>query len=486
LAPQTLKIMFFHHASLCGSRLRTTSVLFALELCGFASGCSRDVSHEGDAAVSTDALTDADVAAMDGREVDAPYVPDDVGPAIVDDAGWATPRWLPPYTNVQFATDPARMIEPLVWVPCRDGRDGCRELQRDGCGDPYPGLGQFATQTNHGRKNWLSVTWTTIDPTRRRDERIVAMTELDGPTAMAWKCTSAPWELPDGLTYPRVVDDIPYSFIRFKSTRNRNDRDRLAILQGFPTTAPGRPANLRIVDNYHDLRGASERYFDLSTTTAIFSSEQAVAYIPLRPDLPVRVFHDPSNAFAFELVQVHGDTAFWEANIRTNGEDYRSEEWTVRGNEAPRRLLAPPGGVLNAFDTDGTTMAWVVGYDLVPARSHFARSRLYMAPYTSNPDKLQPRLVLSFGASNLDGGHAMQNGFYATGNFLGPFYVVDLRDGSYWEINSQPGGMRLLRPIFISDTEVGFESWLPMHDCFTVVRLRMDTLGARHAPQDPT
>jgi hypothetical protein len=278
---------------------------------GCASSCER-ATPPVDVATAKDVA--ADVEFDDTGAVDVPDLPDDIGPAIVDEEGWAAPGWLPSFANVRFATNPARLVAPPVWVPCRDGRVGCRELQRqDVCGDPTPGGGEYASQMNHGRRNWMVFGRTERGSTREQDARVIAVSEVDGDAVLAWKRREGPLLPYEGATNPRVVDDIPYSFVRFSDNREQPEFNRLAILRGTPTIAAGRPPNLRILDNARDLRGATERYFDLSMTTAGFSSEQAVAYVPLREGLPVRSFPRPPGTTAFRTVQVEGDTVFWEA-----------------------------------------------------------------------------------------------------------------------------------------------------------------------------
>lgn len=455
--------------------------LFATVLCGCAAGC------EGGSATQPDAAMVTDVSA-DRVPPDAPQPADagvDVPPAHVDDGGWARPGWLPAFTNVRFATDPERMVERPVWVPCSDGRVGCRELERgQACGNPWPALTIAATQMNHGRRTWFAFTHFVLGPTGTETEtdQIISLMELDGPVWMAWR---SPMLRPrsNGQVIPIVADDQPTSLVRFQDPLSQQEFNNVAILPGLPSVAAGRPERLRIVEDSRDLRGANLRYRDMSDSVLGFSSEQAVAYVPLQESLPVRVFTRLPNAFEINTVQVHRDTMFWETSVSDDGIHPYTQQWSVRGAEPPQRLLDSRPHELRGFDTDGVTMAWVLGRQRAADRSHFMTSELWVAPYTTDSALLRPRRILAMGPGNVVGYHVMQNGYYATGNPLGTFYIVSLRDGSYWEIESLPGGLRLISPFFVSETEVGFHAWRPTTACNMMLRIRLDSLGPRHAPQ---
>lgn len=455
--------------------------LFTTLLCGCTSGCEGSSVTQPDAAMVTDVSADrgpSDAA----QSVDAGV---DVPPAHIDDAGWARPGWLPPFTNVRFATDPERMVERPVWVACSDGRVGCRELDRgQDCGDPTPAAPIAATQANHGRRVWLLFSRRVLGPTRMETETdyVAALMELDGPVLMAWR---SPMLRPrsNGQVIPIIADDQPTSLVRFQDPLSQQEFNNVAILPGLPSVAAGRPERFRIVEDSRDLRGANLRYRDMSESVLGFSSEQAVAYVPLQESLPVRVFTRLPNAFEINTVQVHRDTMFWETSVSDDDIHAYTQQWSVRGAEPPQRLLDSRPHELRGFDTDGVTMAWVLGRQRAADRSHFTTSELWVAPYTTAPSLLRPRRILAMGPGNVVGYHVMQNGYYATGNPLGTFYIVNLSDGSYWELESLPGGLRLISPFFVSDTEVGFHAWRPTTACNMMLRIRLDSLGRRHAPQ---
>lgn len=466
---------------------RSLMALFAL-LSGCGHGCDRS-SGTGDTGAFSEAGTDArqDEGSTEDADPDAVDVTDaavDFGPAVIDEHGWATPPWLPRGANVSFATDPQSMIVPPEWTPCRDRSAGCRELlRRESCATFNVYAPSSMAQLNQGRRVWFGFGKSTLEPQedgQQFEYQTTSLMELDGPVRMAWRFRVRPRREGEGHPLPKVRDDRLFTIITY-DTSSDGLRGKYAVVLGVPGVAPGASAPIRILDYATDLHGVNARFVDASESTMGFSIEQGVAYIPLRTRDPVRVLREPVGAL-YSNVVVQGDVLFWEAGFSA-GAALRSEEWFVRGNDAPRRLLDSGANDLRGFDTDGAVMAWVIGLETVRGPSAFARSELWVAPYTTDALAIRARRLLSFGRSSYTGLHVMQNGYYVAGDGDQPFYVVNLSDGSYWQIDQIPGGMRLLSPAFVSDTEVGFMAYPPGFQCFTMVRIRLDSLGPRRPPQ---
>ena len=461
---------------------------FFVLLSGCGHGCDRTrASGDGGAApdAGTDVSRDKGAAEDAGSDVvDATDAPTDLGPAVVDDRGWATPPWLPPGANVTFATDPQRMITPPEWTACRDGRAGCREmLRRETCATFNTYAPRSMTELNHGRRVWFGFgrqEIVTNQDGQRVEYQNYAVMEIDRSVVTAWRIRTQPRNDQDGDVSIYVHEDRLITRVGYDSSADGLS-GKYALILGVPGVAPGASAPIRVLDRATDLHGINARFVDASESTMAFSIEQGVAYIPLRTRDPVRVIREPVGALYSDVV-VQGDVMFWEAGFAA-GAALRSEEWFVRGNEAPRRLLDSGANDLRGFDTDGAMMAWVLGLETVRGPSAFSRSELWVAPYTTDPGAVRGRRLFSFGRSSYVGLHVMQNGYYVAGDGDQPFYIVNLRDGSYWQIDPIPGGMRLLSPAFVSDTEVGFLAYPPDFQCFTMVRIRLDSLGARRPPQ---
>jgi len=376
------------------------------------------------------------------------------------------------------------MITPPEWTTCRDGRAGCRELlRRESCATFNVYAPGPMAQLNDGRRVWFGFAHQTRETTEE-GQAIELYTqgvqELDGPVRMGWQFRVQPRTDRDGHALPYVRDDQLFTLIGY-DTSSDGLRGKYAVLLGAPGVAPGESSPVRVLDYATDLRGVTPRFVDASERTMGFSIEQGVAYIPLQTRDPVRVLREPVGALYSDVV-VQGDVLFWEAGFSA-GAALRSEEWFVRGNDAPRRLLDSGANDLRGFDTDGVVMAWVIGLETVRGPSAFSRSELWVAPYTTDPSAIRARRLLSFGRSSYTGLHVMQNGYYVAGDGDQPFYVINLSDGSYWQIDQIPGGMRLLSPAFVSDTEVGFMAYPPGFQCFTMVRIQLDSLGPRRPPQ---
>ncbi len=198
--------------------------LFATVLCGCAAGC------EGGSATQPDAAMVTDVSA-DRVPPDAPQPADagvDVPPAHVDDGGWARPGWLPAFTNVRFATDPERMVERPVWVPCSDGRVGCRELERgQACGNPWPALTIAATH-NHVVVLVCVYSLRVRPLTRPRPTNHLLMNSM-----VLWMRA-----LPIEATKQRLLlRTIATSLVRFQDPLSQQEFNNVAILPGLPSVA---------------------------------------------------------------------------------------------------------------------------------------------------------------------------------------------------------------------------------------------------------
>ncbi|MDP3278400.1 MAG: hypothetical protein Q8Q09_24640, partial [Deltaproteobacteria bacterium] len=164
----------------------------------------------------------------------------------------------------------------------------------------------------------------------------------------------------------------------------------------------------------------------------------------------------------------------------------------VTAGQGVRRLVPAPGGDAHAFGTDGIEMAWLegIGRDRQnsPADGNiFTTNELYTAPYTTDPARVQRRLVGRLPDLRTVSSGALGDGYYlypSSNPWPQPFSitVVRLRDGAYWRLHPgegfewTPGA-----PVWIGHGEIALgRSFLvaPQRgELRSLQRIRLDALG---------
>jgi hypothetical protein len=140
---------------------------------------------------------------------------------------------------------------------------------------------------------------------------------------MGWQFRVQPQTSRDGYAHPYVRDDRLFTILAYDMSAD-GLRGTFAVLLDAPGVAPGASAPVRVIDFASEHRGVNPRFVDASESVMGFSTEQGVAYIPLRSRDPVRVIREPVGALYSDVV-VQGELLFWEAGFSA-GSALRSEE----------------------------------------------------------------------------------------------------------------------------------------------------------------
>lgn len=455
----------------CGHR-ESVWTIAALVIC---QGCEEPGAPTRDSSISMDTIPDID-AGGDASPVDVHDVTE--RGLIVDDAGWATPPWLPTTIRVQYAIDPGRMLPQLQWQPCTVGWLGCQEVVQDTAGAmPVPMLTNgMDGNTFDGGQVWLRV-YTTIPPRRDglEDWKVDMLAPLDGPVGIGWRRrTGLSGTDTDGSAMPFLAGRS------FGTSVSYGDPRRSVMVRSDTTHPIAEARPFLDLIRRTELHGLIFQYMLASETALGFTDIGGVGFMPPPSPSPLRFFNEPSSAFARRGPALWGDAFFWEAAVTGSDGAIHSEQWVVRGQEAPHRLLSSGAADLRGFDTDGTRMAWVIGYD-DDRVSGFERGEIWTAPYTTEPAALRPRRVHAYPAPDYTGFHQMAAGRYATLSPPGAAWVFNLDDNTYWRVDA-PSGYGIVRVIFLSRDEVGLFLQPTGGGQLLTVRRRLDSLG----PAQPT
>jgi hypothetical protein len=167
---------------------------------------------------------------------------------------------------------------------------------------------------------------------------------------------------------------------------------------------------------------------------------------------------------------------FWQGDIYRDSNS-GSEEWFVHGASGPQLLISSGSGYLVGFDTDGRQYVWCIGYGWTEGSPIIPRAEIWLAPFTTDPAELRPRLLLSIEQISLTGTHAIGDGYYVVGSMTGGWYVVDMANGAYWRIVA-PVGTDIVVPLFVNRREVGFKIRASSEvGCYRQIRISLESLG---------
>lgn len=156
---------------------------------------------------------------------------------------------------------------------------------------------------------------------------------------------------------------------------------------------------------------------------------------------------DPDAPGIPQNIVVVGRDVFWE--------DWGSNVSVVHGSfgGTTSPLLLAAGGDVKGFGTDGTTMAWLEGYDRQPDGA-YARLELWTSVHASTPIDLTRRLV-----RNMDerAPRTVGDGIYAQyrNSGLQPrIELYDLADGRKRVFRAPAGSLVLGPPLYVTATEM--------------------------------
>jgi hypothetical protein len=126
--------------------------------------------------------------------------------------------------------------------------------------------------------------------------------------------------------------------------------------------------------------------------------------------------------------------------------------WTGTIDEPAHVLIDVTPAEVRYFETDGTTMTWLQGYDYDWDTLTFARLELWTSPFATRAEELRPRLVHPSFRGLIPmalGGHWLAS--QGDGPTLD---IIDLRDGSRRSWTPPDAGNVADPPLYATENEV--------------------------------
>jgi hypothetical protein len=401
-------------------------------------GCGDDAPPvDGDLGVDAGVDGGQDLG-IDGGPADAG--PIDGGPS---DPGWVRLPDLPLGCRIERAQFPERIFSPQ-WQSCGEG---CRFLDSDPAFEMTPlGLGSGPDRRTPGAPSFVFV--------KLEDQRdlnaptIISLVGTDGSVAAAWglpeplpapSCSISSTAHRDGWVGFTIwsyseTSEIEYQSIFHGPVEEMKDADRPVLVLG-PDDLPG---------SWNSLQRA-------------YVSPEAVAFQvqPLgeawlirdgvRRRLGVAGFPAGGDVQRMALI---GDHLLWNewgaTDVRISHGSFEQESaeyYYVEGTSA-------------LFDTDGSDLAWVLGYDW--DGSAYSRKELWVADYVPDPAGLSPRLLLADyqgSTQGLVGGSAWMTLVERDGRR--GFEMVDLDDGERTMIWAPADTILTHQPSWITANDIG-------------------------------
>ncbi len=441
-------------------------------LAPMAAGCSgcADGSQALPAATVGDATGTSDAPSDRG----GPDAAGDVATTI-DDAGWATPGWLPPGTHVEFATDPATMVPSLPWQPCADGTAGCQEFDDGRAWLQWRGV---VLRAFDGVQTWFDFARTVVTSGTRYE--VSAYAPIDGPTAIAWRMRDNPRGPYEGDPDIWLSGHGFLSSVTFLPRGMNPSSPAVSETTVFVHSDPSHPLvsaqPFFVADQATAFGGDYLGYFTSTATAWGFTEERLVVLMTFGPPVRVQRFSEPTGALDRVQPVISGDSFFWQADFTRSDGSFRGEVWARPDGGPSRQLIADPVGDVDGFDTDGTTMVWVVGFGNGPTSGTLPVAQLWTAPFTTDPTLLRPRRLATFTNGDLTGRRQFAAGRYALASGGGDAWIFDVATGAYWHLFPPPGET-YIDVVFLNPTEVGLTVRGVPGGGENVRRLRLDSLG---------
>jgi hypothetical protein len=184
---------------------------------------------------------------------------------------------------------------------------------------------------------------------------------------------------------------------------------------------------------------------------------------------------DPDGDAAGHLL-VRGDAIFWSSSSLYH---HRFNVWTASGGA--RTLLGWAGERTKgaaAFNTDGVDMVWAYGEGKRPGGKRYPRRSIMTAPFTTHPEKIQPRRLRSHPYDTVSNERFVVGCGYAAHPRLADggvgVMVVRLSDGVAWTIPYTPD-FKHPTPIGVTCDEVFLRGYFG--GLWNIARVRIDSLG---------
>jgi hypothetical protein len=185
---------------------------------------------------------------------------------------------------------------------------------------------------------------------------------------------------------------------------------------------------------------------------------------------------DPENMSASQLV-MRKDAFFW-----TTMTSKRSgiNVWDPKGGTRPfQRWIGDYTKGAGNLGTDGVDMVWSYGEGKAPNDTKFANPSMMTAPFTTNPDELEPRRLRSQPTSYV-ADHTYEVGCgHATRDVGQTSMVVRISDGVAWTLPMAPE-LKLYKPLGLTCEELFVMGEIGGR--INIARVRLDSLGAGSPP----
>jgi len=406
-------------------------LVLALCACGCGTtpvaGGGRDAM--GDAR-APDAGRDAprDAGAPWRRDAGPDAGPQDAGPP--DPAGWVPLPGLPDGCVIERAEHPEELLT-VTWESCGDG---CLELDRGA--DPN-------AAAHDGERGYFV---TGVHRASRHDPRIVVLAATEGPPLAAWR--GPPAEAPGVCQIGPVA--VSASAAAFGIDVFSDSWGNITPIYHAPLSEIGAVTEPVAVLDESVLRGANLVQHLAVSETTVAGDVQPGGFVLVLEGGAMRHLGgalDPLVRGIPAHLHVVGTHVLWEDWLRPVriASGSMSDDATIFYEAASADVLS--------MTTDGTTLAWMQGYDWLPAEG-YGRVELWTAPYVRDSALLEPRKV-----RDLDGytRAALGAGIYGIRRVSGGpqrAELYDLSDGRRRTFVMPDGVVLLFDPLYITPTEM--------------------------------
>jgi len=354
---------------------------------------------------------------------------------------WLSLPGTPEGCSIQVPRNPERDIDPVEWMPCRDGRHGCQEMKADwrtdGNRDTFGGWNEASRDAAHRARR--------LRFERKRSPGVFEDVVLDlksGTTTAAWRY--------DLRSQCAVVVSLGENTI---STLGRwGNHNTLAVVD------PAAWSRALTTPTFTALGGEASS----AITSAVVSSDRTIA---LELGALRRVARAASGSGAFiastpASVQVSsplvlGDNVFVASE---HGSDGWAQEYRLDPDGTLVLLRGRKGRHIAAMATDGATWFWTESFGGDAGSWWQPSLEIWSAPYTADPSELAATAHKIADASReanqyLPTRAIAFEGRYAFQTENTSVRVVRAQDGVLHSIS--PGAHRNIRaPLLIHDDEL--------------------------------
>jgi hypothetical protein len=357
------------------------------------------------------------------------------------------------------------MPSPIQWEPCPEAPGGmdCRMMAID-----------WADGANIGTRPKLDVSpsGTVLSLVRAvpKDYIIAVVADIDGPvrSAMMMPLYGKDWVLQGCKLHNEAIGEGKYLLkVYGKSSAHSEPTKDVGVIAG-PIGLLHPPVIARYENEDPQGWACGANWLAKETSSFVLTAHPW--------DMSEEIFvtsaaTDPEHLHAIQLV-VSGDALFWTTSASYTG---GINVWDPLGGTRPFiRWVGDYTRGAAALATDGVDMVWLQGEGKDPNSPYYPTLSVMTAPFTTDPDALEPRRLRShtysafpFDQIKVGCGHAVTEG----GNVVA---VVRLSDGWAWHLpDSAVQDFAIPVGVTCEDVFVAAD----IEGTVTVARIRLDSLG---------